>query len=78
MNWEEYTFWTKQVPCERLTLSTVGRFVYYYFCCIYGLHESAREKLAMHMLQQYKLLDVPEGFRFDQEPIFTYKSRNII
>ena len=63
-------FWDKQAKWERRTLSVMGRFVPYHLICAYGLIESARDRLLVRLPSSYKDLEVPQGFRFEQEPVF--------
>lgn len=72
---DESPFWTKQVRWEWRTFSKVGRFVPYYLCCSYGLRESGRNQFSICITPTYRNLELPRGFRFEQESIFTYKSR---
>ena len=71
-------FWDKQAKWERRTLSVMGRFVPYHLICAYGLTESARDRLLVRILSSYKDLEVPQEFRFEQEPVFSYKSSLLI
>lgn len=63
MNPEDLTFWSKQVLWERRIMSELGRFVTYHLCCVYGLRESARDRLAVRIPVNFKNFEVSQGFR---------------
>lgn len=78
MNRDESMFWIKQVRCERRILSALGLCVPYHLCCIYVVHESVRDQIAVRTPPSYERLETSQGFRLEQESIFIYKSRQFI
>lgn len=50
----------------------MDRLVPYHMCCAYVLTETARDLSFVHLKPAYKHLEVPHGFRFEIELIFTH------
>lgn len=67
-----------QVRWERRTLSVLGLFVPYYLNCVYDLSEAARDRLLVKVPEMYNRIGGCQGFLFEQEPVFTYKSSTFV
>lgn len=50
----------------------------YYLCCAYSLRELERDRLLVRIPTNFKHLEVPQDFRFEQEHILSYKSHQFI
>ena len=59
-------------------LSSQGRFIPFHFCCAYNMMEVARDRLLVWIPASYSELEVPKGFLFEQEPLFSYCARVLI
>lgn len=46
--------------------------------CVYYLRETAFDCLLVRITPNYKHLEVRHGFRYDQKPVFSYKSRAFV
>jgi len=71
-------YWDTQIRLERRALSVMGRFVPYHLRCVWNLREHARDRLAVKIPESYAELAMPHGFRFEMEPLFSYKSGALI
>lgn len=70
INWNNITCWSKQKRRERRKLSIMGSFVPYHLWCAYVLCESARDRLMLCIPPNYKIVEVVQGSRFEQESMF--------
>ena len=71
-------YWCEQQRWERRVLSSLGRFIPFHFCCAYNMTEVARDRLLARIPASYSELEVPQGFLFEQEPLFSYCARALI
>jgi len=74
----ETEYWDTQIRLERRALSVMGRFVPYHLRCMWNLREHARDRLGVKVPDNYAQLAMPHGFRFEMEPLFSYKSGALI
>lgn len=56
----------------------MSRFVTSQDQCCYGLWETVRDRLLVRITRAYERLCVWQGFLFEREPLFTYKSTTVI
>lgn len=59
-------------------LSALGRFISYYMFCSYNLRETALDRFLLRIPPKFSGFEVFHVFRFEEEPIFSYKAQVLI
>ena len=67
-------YWDSQIREERKAMSVLGRFMPYHMRCMFELTEAARGRMGVRIHEIYSRLAMPHGFRFELEPIWSYKA----
>lgn len=63
---------------ERRTLSALGRPVPYYLLSPSSLTEAARDRCLVRLPAAYHTLQACHRFNIEKDPVFSYKSRNMV